>query len=417
MKPSAVLTAAAALHEFSLGQVSAYCNGDRREVQEVLDSFGRFFDDADRPAGADEERRWRVADMAALRAEIARDLPADGQGAVGGRDIRQPSQPVLSGRSLRSRLLLAEETLVDCGSQPSAAHRRVMARTVMNYLQQVVVAARPGGLDWWEIEPPGPLPAGRDLTRNDLGVSRSRIATDVALARMTACEAAGETVAIDYLIAAAVETRQLSTSDEVDRRGLTRLLERFSTLARELTTPPGSESRATVCPAAPARLLSAVAWGRACNRVASDGPAAAQVLVDLLKGIARSRLGAVPRYPVPLYEVLGRLPRGQQRVAVYTDLLDLLPRHFEIALADHIVPGALVEAVADAAASDHLRAYAAVIETDLVRSPFRSDAALIGQVAHVLQNLAVQEAGSDGGVVERTDRTRVELLSLAGVPV
>ena len=144
MKPSAVLTAAAALHEFSLGQVSAYCNGDRREVQEVLDSFGRFFDDAGRPAGADEERRWRVADMAALRAEIARDLPADGQGAVGGRDIRQPSQPVLSGRSLRSRLLLAEETLVDCGSQPSAAHRRVMARTVMNYLQQVVVAARPG---------------------------------------------------------------------------------------------------------------------------------------------------------------------------------------------------------------------------------------------------------------------------------
>ena len=172
-----------------------------------------------------------------------------------------------------------------------------------------------------------------------------------------------------------------------------------------------------MCPAAPARLLSAVAWGRACNRVASDGPAAAQVLVDLLKGIARSRLGAVPRYPVPLYEVLGRLPRGQQRVAVYTDLLDLLPRHFEIALADHIVPGALVEAVADAAASDHLRAYAAVIETDLVRSPFRSDAALIGQVAHVLQNLAVQGAGSDGGVVERTDRTRVELLSLAGVPV
>ena len=255
-------------------------------------------------------------------------------------------------------------------------------------------------------------------------MSRSRIATDVALARMTACEAAGETVAIDYLIAAAVETRQLSTSDEVDRRRLTRLLERFSTLARELTTPPGSESRATVCPAAPARLLSAVAWGRACNRVASDGPAAAQVLVDLLKGIARSRLGAVPRYPVPLYEVLGRLPRGQQRVAVYTDLLDLLPRHFEIALADQVaVPdrgGHREGAGGRRGTGDDAIGR---VDRQAGRQPgggegVRGSAAGGGEgEAGGGADRTGLVARSDGGVVERTDRTRVELLSLAGVPV
>jgi hypothetical protein len=415
MKPSAVLAAAAALHEFTLGQVTAYCNGDRREVEKVLDRFGRFFETVDLPTEVARERRWRVADMVALRAEIARRSPARSPETARDREIPEVPDATTSGRSLGARLVLAEETLVDCGTQSSPAHRRVMARTAMNYLKQVVAAYGARDADWWEIDPPGPLPADRDPGNNP--TTRSRIATDVALARMTACEAAGETLAIDYLIAAAVETRRLFRSEEVDRRRLTRMLERFSILARELTTPPGPESRSSACPAAPARLLSAVAWGRACSQVENDAPAAAQVLVDLLRGIARSRLGAERHHPVPLYQVLGRLPRGQHRVAVYTDLLDLLPRHFEIALADHIVPGALIEAVADAAASDHLRGYAAVIETDLVRSPFRSDSALIGQVAHVLQDLAVRESGADGGVLERTDRTRVELLSLAGVPV
>jgi hypothetical protein len=411
MKPSAVLAAAAALHEFTLGQVAAYCNGDRQEVEAVLDRFGRFFEAAGQPADAGDERRWRVTDMAALRAAIA-------QTSLTRRRVTalSPHRAAMD-RSLQARLLLAEETLVDCGAQQSPAQRRVMASTVMNYLQQIVAAGGPEKVDWWEIEPAALPAAGRYHLGNDAGVSRSRIVTDFALARMTACEADGETMAIDYLIEAAVETRRLFMSEEVDRPRLTLLLERFSTLARELTTPSRSGSRTTVCPAAPARMLSAVAWGRACVRAEGKGPAAAQGLVDLLKGIARSRLRVEGDHPMQLYEVLGRLPQGRKRIAVYTDLLNLLPRHFEVALADQILPGALVEAIADAAASDHLREYAAVIETDLVRSPFRSDSALIGQVAHVLQDIAVQESSSDGSVVERTDRTRAELLSLAGVPV
>jgi hypothetical protein len=376
-------------------------------VDGVLRRFGRFFEAVGPVDVRPEERRWRVTDVAALRAAIAHASPG------GGRQVTLSPRRAASGRSLQARLLLAEETLVDCGAEPSPAYRRVMATTVMNYLQQVVAARGMRVVDWWEIEPSG-LPPG-SLARRGGGVSRSRIVTDVALARMTACEAAGETMAIDYLIEAAVQTRRLFTFEEMDRHRLSRLLERLSTLARELAVPAERGSTTAVRAAAPARLLSAVAWRRAWVRTEGNGPAAAQELVDLLRGIARSPFRAGEGHPVPLYQVLGSLPRGQQRVAVYTDLLDLLPRHFEVALAGQILPGALVEAVAGAAASSHLREYATVIETDLVRSPFRSDSALIGQVAHVFQDLAVRGAGLDGSVVERAERTRVELLSLAGV--
>jgi len=407
MTPSSVLAAAAALDEFAVDQLTAYCAGEPHEVRAVLDSFSRYFEMVDRSTGAEEERRWRVVDAAALRAAIG-EMSAP---VAGRRETARPAGRTVAGRSSDARLLLAEETLVDCAAEPSPAHRRVMARTALNYLQQVVAAGGTGDVDWWDVEL-----LGSHAADGGRGALRSRIRTDVALARMTDCEAAGETMAIDYLIEAAAGTRRLFRSAKVDRQRLTTLLDRFSALARELTTPPRRESAATVCPAAPARLLSAVAWGRADIRAARGG-AAAQVLVDLLKGIGRSRIRAESAHPVSLYQVLGNLPRGRQRVVVYTDLLNLLPRQFELALADQVLPGALVEAVAGPAASDHLREYATVIETDLVRSPFHSESALIGQVTHVLQDLAARESRSDGSVVERTDRTCVELLSLAGVGV
>ncbi len=422
MKASAVLAAAAALHEFTLGQVAAYCDGDLREMEGVIDSFSRFFTVVDRAADARQgdarqERRWRVVDAAGLRAAIAQDSPAQDSPAQDSpptsRATALSSRRAVAARSLEARLVLAEETLVDCGAEPSAVDRRVMATTVMNYLRQVLAMLDPGRADWWEIEAYGPPATSVRLPDDDAAVSRSRLLTDVALARMTACEAAGETLAIDYLI----EAGRLFASDEVDRPRRSRLFERFANLARELTAPSAPRPTTGVSMEAPARLLFAVAWGRACVRFDGDGSTAAQDLVNLLKGFARSPFCTAEGTPVPLYQVLGRLPHGRRRVMVYTDLLDLLPRYFEVALTDQIVPGALAEAVAGDAASNHLREWAAVIETDLACSPFRSDSALIGQVAHVFQDLAVKEAGLDRSVVERADRTRAELLSLAGVPV
>jgi hypothetical protein len=406
MNPSAVLAAAAAMHEFTLGQVAAYCNGDRGEVQEILDISSQFFTPV---GGPPDERRWRVSDAAALRAAIARESPA------GTRSAALSPRRAQKADALEARLLLAEETLVDCGVEPSPAGRQIMAATVMNYLQQVVAARIPGHVEWWEIEAGG-LP-GVALSTDGARMSVPRIRTDVALARMTACEAAGETMAVEYLIDTAIETRRLVASGEVDRQRFSKLLGRLWNLSRDLTTPARHGSATEACTVAPARLLSAVAWRRACVRAEDDGPAVARELVDLLKGMARAPLKVSQNNRMPLYQVLGSLPHGRQRIAVYSDLLHLLPRHFRVALKDQILPGAVVEAVAETAASHHLRGYASAIETDLVGSPYRSDSALIGQVVHVFQDLAAREARVDGSVVERGERTRAELLTLAGVPV
>jgi hypothetical protein len=73
--------------------------------------------------------------------------------------------------------------------------------------------------------------------------------------------------------------------------------------------------------------------------------------------------------------------------------------------------------VAEPAVSLHLRQCARTLESDLVHSPFGSDTALIGQVAHVFQELAEEHAGLDDTVVSRTDETRSELLRLAKAPI
>ncbi|MGH3991425.1 MAG: hypothetical protein ACRDSN_03065, partial [Pseudonocardiaceae bacterium] len=118
-----------------------------------------------------------------------------------------------------------------------------------------------------------------------------------------------------------------------------------------------------------------------------------------------------------LYQWLGHLPDGRDRVVVYADLLAILPRQCRWMAAAELLPGALVEAVTEPAATFRLGRCAAVLEHDLAHSPFGSDAALIGQAAHVFQDLADQAASIDGTVLDRSDRTRSELLTLAKVPV
>jgi hypothetical protein len=73
--------------------------------------------------------------------------------------------------------------------------------------------------------------------------------------------------------------------------------------------------------------------------------------------------------------------------------------------------------VVEPAASVHLRRCARALEADLAHSPFGSDTALIGQVAHVFQELAEEHSVLDGSVVSRADEARSELLRLAKAPV
>ena len=90
----------------------------------------------------------------------------------------------------------------------------------------------------------------------------------------------------------------------------------------------------------------------------------------------------------------GELPDGRDHAVVYADLLHVVPAQLHWLSAGELLPGALVEVVAEPAVSVHLRRCARTLEADLVHSPFGSDAALIGQVAHVFQELARRTPGS-----------------------
>jgi hypothetical protein len=400
MSPSDVLSSAAALHVFTAEQVAAYCAEDEDTVIRILRDHGDLFEQVpDAPVP-----RWRVTDRARLREAIAgtagRTAPA--------------SERVDAAGSREARLLLAEQTLIACADEPSAAYRQTMAATAANYLRQFI-AATPGttdGCGWWEVEP-SCVDALGDRVAAD-AATRSRLRMGFALARLTGSEAASEQVAIGYLIETATELTHLMGSRQAREERTRRLSRRFADLAMKLTTPAATGDPGAV---APATLLSALAWRRAGPAVQGDWAKAAQAQVTLLRRLADHNPLAADGGRACLYRPLGRPRDGRQQVAVYQDLLELLPSRYACEPGEALLPGAVVTAVADARASRLLRRYADVIEGDLVTSPYRSPRALIGQVAYRFEEFAVAQAGRDRNLADRTTETRRNLLELFDVDV
>jgi hypothetical protein len=390
-----VLSAAAVLHVFTADQVAAHCEEEREAVVEILREHGDLFE----PLSATDSPRWRVRDPAALRARIA--VP---------RDVARPRPRSLDG-SLQARLLLAEQTLIDCAGEPSAAGRRVMAASAANYVRQFIAGAQPGAAHerWWEIQPATLDELGDRLVADGTAVSRCRLATDLALARLTDRAAARQDVGVGFLVETAAELHRLVTSRELDKQRFRGLYRRFTELAMELTTPLATGDRGA---AAPARLLRAVAWRRAGPAAQGGWEAAARAQLELLRGLAQDDplAGGGGTH---LYRVLDRLQHGRRRVAVYQDLLDLLPSRFRWEPEQELLPGAVVAAVAEEGAARLLKHYADVLERDLVNSPYLSDSALVGQVAYRFDEFKVA-AGADN---TRTTETRRRLLSLFDVPL
>jgi hypothetical protein len=162
------------------------------------------------------------------------------------------------------------------------------------------------------------------------------------------------------------------------------------------------------------RLVVAVARRRAQAHAQRDLSAALHGLEPLVRSLGSGHARAPVR---DLVHTTGRLPDGRDRAVVYSDLLHVLPAQLRWHPRSEPLPGALVEVVAEPAVTLHLHHCARTLEADLVRSPFCSDTALIGQVAHVFQELAEAHAGLDGTVVHRADRARSELLQLAKAAV
>jgi len=398
MSRASVLAAAVALREFTTPQIAAYCAENDETVAAILGDCAGII----RPA---DTCSWRVVDVDGVRRQIV------SSGEPGARPGPRPPRSEGREQSLAAKLLLAEEMLFDCAEEGSAEIRQVLAAAALNHLRQFVAAALPGGRSWWEID------LSRDVVQTPVHTGRatidpSRVRIVIALAHLTESEAVGRHVPLDDLIDIAVDVHGLRVSvPEPHRRAL---VDRFTDLAKALASPAETDLGEG---SAPARLLSALAWLRARARAERSAADASHVLVELLQGLAREPALLGHDRPSCLYRVLGHLPDGKTRVAVYSDLLQLLPQHYDWRRESDLLPGAIVEAVADRPATTHLEQCAHWIEDDLVRSPFGSESALIGQVVHVFEDLAARSADLDGSVIPRSQDTRTELLSLANVRV
>ncbi|MGH3915181.1 MAG: hypothetical protein ACRDTC_17510 [Pseudonocardiaceae bacterium] len=396
MSVERVLAAAAALRDFTVDQLSAFCDEQPPAIVDVLDAArGRI-----ERTGSDDDpsaARWRVVDLDGLR----HDLAVRAEKTPPGKAPAEPRRGV--GTSAEARLLLAEQTLSECATAESAAERRLLVATAKNHLRQVVVSMSPHHRPWWSVE----------LTLQRLGEvieqrpdrpAFTRLRLDVALACLAECDAAGDPVPVRDLLDTVLRFQRFTPALEDPQ--LRDLVGRFFDLVMAQLVPRDRRSVP-----APDRLLAALARRRIRAQVEHGVDAAMHSLVPLLKCFDEQPDLTWER---GLCQVLSHLPDGRDRLVVYTDLLQVLPRQCTWQpVADDPLPGVLAVVLTEPEATTRLARCAATLERDLVRSPFSSDAALIGQAAHVFQHLADQVADLDGTVRDRSDDTRSELLTLA----
>jgi len=399
MSVERVLAAVAALRSFTVDELAAFCDERPPAIVAILDAakdrVARIDDDAD-PSVA----RWRVVDLDGLRGDLA---------ARAGQSwpSRAPAEPYRSvSAPSATRLLLAEQTLSECAVAESLVERRILVATAKNHLRQVVASALPGKHPWWSVEF-SLQRLGEAIEGHPDSPVSTRLRLDVALACLAESDTAGHPVPARDLVDTVLRFQPLATAlEDPQLRGL---VGRFFDLVIAQLVP---RDRSSV--PAPDRLIAAVARRRVRAQVEHGVGAAMHSLVPLLENLSKRPDLACG---LGLCQVLSHLPDGRDRVVVYTDLLQILPRQCTWQAEAELVPGALVGAVTEPTATTHLARCAEALEHDLAHSPFGSDAALIGQAAHVFQDLAEQVASLDGSVRARSDRTRSELLTLAKAQV
>jgi hypothetical protein len=170
----------------------------------------------------------------------------------------------------------------------------------------------------------------------------------------------------------------------------------------------------TVAPGS--RLLCALSWRRACailtnpsrrdyQHVATESGIAPDDVVDT------TNLPTAPQ----LCTLVGYMPDGRERLLVYSDLLTVLPTGYLYNPGRTIWPDVVTEVIADTNTSNQLEKMATILENNLEKSPYWSDSALIGQTAHIIYQMALDQRDRDETVLARSDEVRRDLLSLAGV--
>jgi hypothetical protein len=393
MSSRRVLGAAAALREFTIDQVGVFCDEEPQDIVRILEQAGdRLRRIPADPADPPEADRWLVVDLAGLR----RDLALTDQGPTESLPTRRALD---AHEATTTRLDLAEESLAECASEPTAAGRRILVSTAQNHLRQVVAQAFDRRTSWWSLEL-SPETVRAELQEHPAPSTGPRLELDVAMAQLAECDATGHRVSMHELLRTVARVEQLAPL--LDELRLAPLVERFV----DLVTGQVSVGAAL---AAPQRLITALTRRRARARVGQGLGQAIHDLFPILRSLADDENHQ------QLYTLLDQRPDGRHHVVVYVDLLALLPRHLQCSTGPERLSGTLVEAVTEPAASTRLNGYARELAHDLVESSFRNDKSLIGATMQVFQKLAERDGVQDETMQARCDNTRHELFNLATI--
>ncbi|HWM03105.1 MAG TPA: hypothetical protein VNP92_12310 [Actinophytocola sp.] len=388
MSEAQVLAAAAALRRFCLDEIAALCEEEPTEIRKILAAASPT---VRTPDGAGDRSNYEVSDLAELRSMVrvragGHTTPRSRRGTAGQRD------PVH-----RAKLAHAEESLLRCGGEPSAAQRRIQVATAVNHLKQVL--AQHLQTPWWMLKIADETIDERLRDTVDRGVA-ARLQLNIAVARLAINHTSGHTVPTSKLVDQFNDFRE-TVSALGEQRADPAIHGFVDLLTAQLATD-----------AAPVvdRLVVTLARRRIHVAAGHDVEAAMRTLEPLIR-----TLGSAPnREPVrELYRTVRHLPDGRNRVVVYGDLLHILPGQFHWQHYSEPLPGALVEVIAEDGVSRHLSRIADLLAQDLARTPYRSEKSLIGQTAHVFQEVALRDAALDDSIMTRTDRTCSELVGLA----
>ncbi|MGH3910523.1 MAG: hypothetical protein ACRDRM_06790, partial [Pseudonocardiaceae bacterium] len=186
MSVERVLAAAAALRDFTVDELAAFCDEQPPAIVAILDGARNRVERTD---GDDDPpvARWRVVDLDGLR----RDLAVRAEASRSGGALARPRSFVAA--SSTTRLLLVEQTLSECAAEVSAAKRRILVATAKNHLRQVVAGAAPGKRPWWSVEL-SLQRLGEAIERRPDEPAFTRLRLDVALACLAECDATGQPV-------------------------------------------------------------------------------------------------------------------------------------------------------------------------------------------------------------------------------
>jgi len=396
-----LLSVLAALGPTTAGRVAAYTG---ETLDETLESLKNLSDGLV-TVHAEKSGSYEGGDPVIVR--VRPDLPSIRKrlGILSTRSgADNDSGPRLNAR-VDPRLTFAERTLAGAVSRMEDADRLATAQKVENYLLQCIALLQPSVGPWSRLRSVADIHQLIDGNLRD-APKVARILLDLDLVRILMAATERGPVELQDLSRAASTVAFLA--ERMEPAALRQLLNGFIGVALAMTNSVFRTMSAE-------RLIATLAWRNIQREAASSATAAARALQLVIEQLLSRDRDRDDWGPSGLLRLIAHMPDGTVHVSVYSDLLSFLPSH-RVERRSSALAGVVVDVTTDAGAYPELERCAEGLVDDLRRSPFASDAAMLGQVAQFFQQWTPIEDSAGGEVEEPVTEARRRLLEYVGAP-